>query len=224
MTESPAADDSKPDPADTDISDLLRRVEAGDQQASTELWNACFPRLLNYCRGKMPPSMRRVLDEEDVALSAFKSFCIGVGEGEFADIRGRDELWRMLFCIAGRKAAGYVRHQTRQKRGGGQVSGESIFAGGDASSPGRGIDQIADPGQSPVSMVQFATDCQRLFDMLDDDNLRTIALLRIEGHSVDEIAQRVGCAKRSVERRLNLIRQIWQAEGADGAPELGSDR
>ncbi|WP_231743943.1 ECF-type sigma factor [Stieleria neptunia] len=49
-------------------------------------------------------------------------------------------------------------------------------------------------------------------DQLDDSVLQTVALLRLEGDSVDEIAQRLGCAKRSVERRLNLIRTIWQSD------------
>ncbi len=198
-----------------DVTAIIKRVEAGDEDASTELWNLCFPRLLNYCRNKLPDHMRRILDEEDVALSAFKSFCIGAGNGAFGDIKGRDELWRLLFCIAGRKASGYLRHQTRQKRGGGQVSGESIFLSGDRPSSVDGIEQIADTAQSPASMAQFANDCQKLFDMLDDNNLQTIALLRIEGHSVDEIADRVGCAKRTVERRLNLIREIWKSVDND---------
>ncbi len=157
-----------------------------------------------------------MLDEEDVALSAFKSFCIGAENGAFGEIKGRDELWKLLFCIAGRKASGYVRHQTRQKRGGGQVAGESIFiteaqASRVNDSSSAGINQFADDSPSPVSMAQFASDCQVLFDMLDDEKLQTIAMLRIEGYSVGEIADRVGCARRTVERRLNLIRRIWNS-------------
>lgn len=173
--------------------------------------------------------MRRVLDEEDVALSAFKSFCIGAGNGAFGEVKGRDELWKLLFCIAGRKASGYVRHQTRQKRGGGQVAGESIFnregqATGVSESTSAGINQFADDAPSPVSMAQFASDCQVLFDMLDDEKLQAIAMLRIEGYSVDEIADRIGCAKRSVERRLNLIRQIWKsAFASEDETEAQSD-
>lgn len=37
-------------------------------------------------------------------------------------------------------------------------------------------------------------------------------MLRLEKYSVDEIAERIGCARRSVERRLNLIRSIWESE------------
>ena len=39
-----------------------------------------------------------------------------------------------------------------------------------------------------------------------------MALLRVEGHSVEELAERVGCAPRSVKRKLQLIRSIWERE------------
>ena len=70
---------------------------------------------------------------------------------------------------------------------------------------------VLDPSASPATLAQFANDCQRLFEMLQDDMLQTVAILRVEGYSVDEIATRVGCARRSVERRLQLIRKIWSS-------------
>ncbi|TWU46791.1 ECF-type sigma factor [Rubripirellula reticaptiva] len=188
------------------VSRCLRAVEEGDETATTELWEYVYPRLLAYSRQKLPRHLRRVLDEEDVALSAFKSFCAGATRGSLGEILGEDELWRLLFCISSRKASGYRREQSSQKRGGGKVSGESAFA--DTGS--RGLDQMPDTGRS---LAQFSADCQHLMDTLEDDVLQTIALLRIEGYSVDEIAARIDLSKRSVERRLNLIRQIWSAEG-----------
>ncbi len=199
-----------------EITRWIRSLEAGDEDAATALWQYCFPRLLSYSRGKLPAHLRRVLDEEDVALSAFKSFCIGAAKGSLGDIKGRDELWRLLYCISARKANGYVRNQTRQKRGGGLVAGESTFKSASLPDGQNGIDQVADPSASPATLAQFANDCQQLFEMLHDDMLQTIAILRIEGYSVDEIASRVGCAKRSVERRLQLIRKIWNSADLPG--------
>ncbi len=194
--------------SDHDLTAILRRVESGDQHASTLLWERCFPPLLRYCRRKLPDHLRRVLDEEDVALSAFKSFCLGAQRGAFGAIPGRDELWKLLYCIAGRKADGYLRHQTRLKRGGGNPGGEATDSLSDQS--------FADLGQSPASMAAFVDECENLFKMLDDDKLQTIAILRIEGYSVDEIADRAGCSKRTVERRLNLIRELWKSLDREG--------
>ncbi|TWU28948.1 ECF-type sigma factor [Novipirellula artificiosorum] len=199
---------SKLSDSSDNVNRCLRAVEEGDQSATTELWEYVYPRLLAYARQKLPSHLRRVLDEEDVALSAFKSFCAGATRGSLGEITGEDELWKLLFCISSRKARSYVREQSRQKRGGGKVSGESVF--GDISN--RGLEQVPD---SRGTLAQFSADCQHLMDSLEDDILQTIALLRIEGYSVDEIATRIEFSRRSVERRLNLIRQIWSAEGAD---------
>jgi DNA-directed RNA polymerase specialized sigma24 family protein len=68
----------------------------------------------------------------------------------------------------------------------------------------------------PDAKAEFANECQQFLERLGDETLQTIALLRIEGYSVDEIATRVGCAKRPVERRLSLIRSIWTELAAEG--------
>ena len=57
-----------------------------------------------------------------------------------------------------------------------------------------------------------ADETAHLLDRLGDAALRQIALWRMEGYTSDEIADRLGCARRTVARRLDLIRQIWGAE------------
>jgi DNA-directed RNA polymerase specialized sigma24 family protein len=42
--------------------------------------------------------------------------------------------------------------------------------------------------------------------------LQAIAVWKMEGYVVGEIAARLGCALSTVERRLRLIRQIWESE------------
>jgi DNA-directed RNA polymerase specialized sigma24 family protein len=39
-----------------------------------------------------------------------------------------------------------------------------------------------------------------------------VAVWKLEGHTVPEIAARLGCAPPTVERRLRLIRTIWAEE------------
>jgi DNA-directed RNA polymerase specialized sigma24 family protein len=52
----------------------------------------------------------------------------------------------------------------------------------------------------------------RLLDMLRNDQLREIAVLRIEGYTIDEIAVQVGIGRRAIERKLKLIRSKWKHE------------
>jgi DNA-directed RNA polymerase specialized sigma24 family protein len=48
-----------------------------------------------------------------------------------------------------------------------------------------------------------------LLGLLDDDSLRQIARLKLEGYTNEEIAERLGIVERTVERRLNRIRRQW---------------
>ena len=104
--------------ADDSVSAWLDRLQAGDPSAAHRLWQRYFPRLVGLARQKLRDAPRRVADEEDVALSAFGSFCRAAEAGRFPDLLDRDGLWRLLVVITARKAAHLLRDQGRQKRGG----------------------------------------------------------------------------------------------------------
>lgn len=47
--------------------------------------------------------------------------------------------------------------------------------------------------------------------MLPED-LREVALLKLEGHTVKELATRFECVPRTIERKLQLIRSFWSEQ------------
>jgi len=104
-------------------------LKAGDSAAAGEIWKRYVDRL---ARAKLGSSPRRVADEDDVALSAFNDFLQGVEDGSFAWLDDRDDLWQVLVMLTERKAIAQQRREQAQKRGGGQVRGESVFAAADA--------------------------------------------------------------------------------------------
>lgn len=190
------------------FAERLERVRQGDPQATTELWETYFQRLVRVAAQRLPASLRRVSDEEDVALSAFQSFVAGVQADRFPDLAGPENLWGLLITLTTRKARAHLRFQTRQKRGGGQVRGESAFADR-ADLQRRGLAEMADD-QAPADLqAELAEQCDALLEQLPDEPLRQIAIMRMEGYLVDEIAARMELSKRAIERRLQLIRQIW---------------
>ncbi len=67
---------------------------------------------------------------------------------------------------------------------------------------------------SPEFAAAVAEECQRLLQRLGDCELERVALLRMEGYTVAEVADRLGCAPRSVKRKLALIRTVWEKEMA----------
>ncbi|HJZ57290.1 MAG TPA: ECF-type sigma factor, partial [Gemmataceae bacterium] len=93
--------------------DLLK---AGDRAAAQPLWERYFPRLVGLARARLRGAPRRAADEEDVALSAFDSFCRNAEAGRFPDLTDRDGLWRMLATFILRKAARHLLDGARLTR------------------------------------------------------------------------------------------------------------
>lgn len=185
------------------VTHWLGDLKAGDADAARRLWERYFPQLRGLARKMLRGASRRMADEEDVALSAFDSFCRRAGNGDFSRLGDRDDLWRLLTVITTRKAFGVARHERRQKRGGmgAAVPCEPID-----------LDKVLDPEPTPEAVVQLADEFRRLLDVLGQNDLRAVALAKLEGCTNAEIAARLGCARRTVERKLAVIRCIWSEQ------------
>jgi DNA-directed RNA polymerase specialized sigma24 family protein len=191
----------------------IGRLKGGDEAAAEKLWESYFQRLVVLARTRLQAAPRRAADEEDVALSAFHAFCRGAGQGRFPRLSDRDDLWQVLVLLTARKAANLVRQERRRKRGGGQVHNASALPAG--CGPGDGpafLDLIArepDPGLA----AQVAEEYRHLLARLGDATLQAVAVWKMEGHTNEEIAAKLGRSVVTVERKLALIRGIWHAEG-----------
>jgi DNA-directed RNA polymerase specialized sigma24 family protein len=187
----------------------MQSLQAGDDAAARLIWERYCARLVGLARTKLRGAARRVADEEDVALSVFDSFCRGLDEGRFPDLNGRDDLWRLLVVLTARKALRLMQHERRHKRGGGHVVAEVDLSPG---GPGEGaaLDRVLGREPSPEFAAQVAEECGRLFELLDDDELRNIAHWKMEGYTNAEIAGKLDCLERTVKRKLRVIRGLWQ--------------
>lgn len=191
---------------DGSVSRWLGPLQDGDSLAVRQLWERYFRRLVGLARMKLHAAPRPARDEEDIALSAFDSFCRNAEAGRFPDLQDRDNLWRMLVTITVRKAANLLRDENRAKRGGGKVSS--------ADDDDSVLQQALSREPSPEFAAEVTEEYQRLLTSLNDKELETVAQMRMEGHSVEEIGARLGFATRSIKRKLQLIRSIWAKETA----------
>jgi DNA-directed RNA polymerase specialized sigma24 family protein len=188
------------------------RLQQGDEDAAQKLWELYFRRLVGLARQKLAALPRRAVDEEDVALSAFDSFCRGAEErGRFPNLRDRHDLWRLLVTITARKALDQIAYDNALKHGGGRMQGESGVAGPDGEA---GFDQLLGREPNPAFAAEVAEEYRRLLERLGNDELRSIALWKMEGYTNEEIAAKLGCVPRTVERKLAVIRGLWQEETA----------
>lgn len=196
---------------DESVSQWIDQLQAGDRGAAQKLWERYFERLVGLARKKLQNAPRRVADEEDVALSAFNSFCNGVEGNRFPQLDDRDNLWRLLATITSRKAFRLGLHEQRQKRGGNAVLDEAALARGAANPAAPPLDEFIARDPNPEFVAQMAEEYRRLFDLLGDDELRSVAQWKLEGHTNEEIAAKLGYVVRSVERKLGIIRSLWSA-------------
>jgi DNA-directed RNA polymerase specialized sigma24 family protein len=186
----------------------IDQLRAGDRAAAQLLWQGYFHRLVALARRKLRGAPRGMADEEDVALSAFDSFCRGAEQGRFPQLSDRDDLWRLLFVITERKAIDLVNHEKAQKRGKGQVRHEGSVALDSSAA----FNNIAAREPTPEEAAQVAEHFRRLLDALGDETLRAVAIANMEGYTNKEIAQRINRSVPAVERKLNRIRKIWGKE------------
>lgn len=190
---------------DTDVTRWIRDVLQRDEQAAQKLWDRYFPQLVRLARSSLPSSLRRVADEEDLAASALDSFFCAAAAGRFPQLNDRDNLWALLVVITRRKAQKQLERQCAQKRGGGDVRGESALEGEG------GFEQFLSREPTPELAAILAEEVQvRLAGL--DEGLRRIALWKMEGYSNQEIAQQLSCRADTISRKLMRIRDLWSAE------------
>ncbi len=198
--------------SDDSISRWIEDVKEGDSDAARKIWQRYFPELVRLARKKLQGMRRGMADEEDVALSAMNSFCDAARNDRFPDLCDRHGLWRLLLRMTARKAVDLARHERRQRRGGGHVRGDSIMDRPGQTGGRQAFAQVVGDVPTPEFAACMAEQCGRLLNLLDDGQLRTLAIAKMEGYENREIAERLECSVRTVERRLQLIRAKWAEE------------
>lgn len=196
----------------TSGANLLDQLRNGDSLAAERLWNQFFTRLVNLAEKQLAGNRIAIADQEDVAISALKSFCLGVQNGQFLDLSDRQSLWNLLAAIAKNKTLHLIRDQSRLKRGGNmnrirthpEGDGDDIL-----------VRELVSQEPTPQMAVEFAEECARLLSQLSKPELVEIATEKLRGCSNDELAKRMNKSERTIQRKLQLIRKIWLAAASE---------
>ena len=201
------------DGGDNSVTQWVSDLKAGERaQAPRLLWERYFQRLVRLAQVRLRTGGGGPSDGEDVALSVLDTFVRGAAAGRFPWLGNRDDLWRLLVTITARKAQNRRRDEGRQKRGGDRVVGDGALAG--ALLDGEEfLAQVVSDEPTPEFAAMVTDEYRRLFGSLADESLRVVALMKLEGHSNAEIAERLDCGLRTVERKLEVIRKRWLVEG-----------
>ena len=178
---------------------LLDRIQSGDELAAEELLKQFADRLVALARSRLSRKLSRRVDPEDVVQSACRSFFRHAYSGRYQTSDG-DDLWRLLATITIRKSAQHARLHNAKRRTVRQE--ESAACGGPL--------QLVAPEAlarepSPEEATALLEETQETMRSLSELH-RRILELTLQGHSVDEVAERAKCSERTVERALKLAR------------------
>jgi RNA polymerase sigma factor (sigma-70 family) len=198
--------------AEGTVTHWLGALKNGEAVAAQKFWEAYYRRLVGLARQRLGNTPRRAADEEDVAVSALNSFFEGIAKGRFPQLSDRDDLWRLLVHITARKAINQINRERRKRRRPDSVVQVWDEATHDDSDADADWPQVVGNEPTPEFAAQFAEEYERRLHSLNNPELRSVAVWKMEGYSNAEIAQKLGCVERSVERKLRLIRNRWARE------------
>jgi DNA-directed RNA polymerase specialized sigma24 family protein len=194
-----------PDNAPGSVSRLLGGLRDGDEEAVRQLWHRYFQPLVRLARGRLAGRVSGACDAEDVALEAFAALCERVtrpsAAERFPQLHNRAHLWKLLACFTARHAFDLARKEGRRRR----VVEDEAALGEDGFEPFAGREPPPEWGAAVADLLEC----------LPTDELRAVALARMEGYTNAEVARRIGRALSTVERKVQVIRVLWHEVGGD---------
>jgi RNA polymerase sigma-70 factor (ECF subfamily) len=191
LPDCPPATDPPPAARRTDRT-LLKRYQAGDDSAATDLYARYAPRLRALARHYCAPDFAGRFDPDDVVQSVFRAFFHGARQRSY-DVPPDGELWGLLLVLALNK----VRELIGRHRAGKRSVYQTTHVDDLDALPALTHDEAA------AALLRMIFD-EHLTDLPASN--REIIRLRIEGYEVGEIAGRTGRARRTVERVLQDFR------------------
>ncbi len=169
---------------------LLRRFRFGTTDAATLLYFRYAEQIRSLAAARLAPDLAPRLDADDIVQSVFRTFFRRAALGQF-EVPDGDDLWKLFLVIALNRIRSAATHHRAAKR---DVSRTPAWDA-DTEPDGRNTDAL-----TTLQMVVEELMCELPAPQ------RSVIELRIEGYEVDQIAARISCSIRSVERTLQKFR------------------
>jgi len=176
----------------------VRRYCGGDEAAAAEIVDRYATRLVALARGRLAPKLGRKVAAEDVVQSALGSFFVRLREGEF-DLRRGGDLWRLLAAITVNKVLGQAERFRSGKR---RLDAEASWPTGSfAERGGFGRMREAPTAQDALELLEELELVARQLPLAH----RRILAARLEGATVEELAEEHQVTERQIRRVLQKV-------------------
>jgi DNA-directed RNA polymerase specialized sigma24 family protein len=184
------------------ITQLIRAAQGDRASAAGPLLAAYFDRLVQLAHRRLKGLPGMAAYDEDVALRSFHSVYQRIRDpARPLHVAGREDLWRLLAARTILRAIDLVRR----------------YRPGEALRPDA-VEQLLTREPTPEEAAEMGDECRRLLGLLDEPQLQQIALWKVEGYTNEEIAAKLDCVTRTVERKVSRIRLLWKNELKDLEP------
>lgn len=188
---------------------LLQRFCGGTGDAATLLYFRYAEQLRSLAAARLAPDLAPRIDADDIVQSVFRTFFRRAALGQFEVPHGED-LWKLFLVIALNKVRSAAAYHRAAKR--------------DVSRTPE-LDAATEPdGRDADALATLRLTVEELLAELPPPQ-RAIVEDRVAGYEVDDIAARVGCSKRSVERCLQKFRarlsDVLEDRTDDPPPDAG---
>jgi RNA polymerase sigma-70 factor (ECF subfamily) len=191
-----------PQPGESELSQFLRRIQAGDEGAARELLSRFEAEVRLVVRRQLPRLLRSRFDSLDFLQSVWGSFFRRMRSDptEFEDSR---HLVAFLARAAKNKVIDEYRRAASRKHD--MHREEPLWV------DGRRPKDVPDPIDSPSEVAQAHEVLVRLRELMPAGR-RTILELKAEGLSSKDIGERLGISERTVQRVLEDLRRRMESE------------
>ncbi len=178
------------------LTDLVRRHHAGDPDAARQLFDYYADRLSRLAEQHLSRKLAGRVEGEDVVQSVFRTFFGRVSSGEF-QIDGGGQLWHLLVKITVRKAQAQGRRHTAAVR---DVRLQQREKDTDW------LAELASRDPGPEDAVILVDQIEALLEGLPEI-YRQVLEQRLQGQSATKIAAKLGMARRTVYRTLEVLKR-----------------
>jgi len=185
-------------PVQGTVTHLFSLARQGDRDAFEPLWLHFFPRLVGLARKRLSGRAGMADDAEDAAHAALISFWSQIRSGEYLQDLCRGSLWNLLATITVRKVGKQLRNDAAARRGEGRVLPAADLEGT------KSLTELI----SVLPTQELDLLAAELMESLPVE-LQPVAMLRLFGHSTEEIAAQLDWTRRKVQRKLEIVRLRW---------------
>lgn len=197
------------------VTQYIEGLRQGEGLAAQKTWERFIDRLIRLADRRLKAMPRKAEDEEDVVQKAFADFFRQVQQGRFSKLDDRHDLWQVLCMLVDRRAVDQIKKGNAQKRGEGEVRGESVFLEKGDSMVSPGLAGFPEMLPTPDFALELSEALRRRLNSFENDEHRRVALLKLQGYTNLEIAHQIGSSNRTIERWLEEMRKAWISEPAN---------